>query len=173
MTSRMSAVVVDSSVLITLAAGEQFHLLRELYTTLYVPPEVWHEVTDASKPYGTKEARDAREAGWLILRAPASLATVQALPFNLQPGETEALALAVELADALLLVDDAQGRRAAHALGIRYTGTLGVLLRAKSEGKLAALQRVLALMRQRTTFWLSEEILRAALAQAGEGKDDK
>lgn len=79
----------------------------------------------------------------------------------------------MELADALLLVDDAQGRRAAHALGIRYTGTLGVLLRAKSEGKLAALQRVLALMRQRTTFWLSEEILRAALAQAGEGKDDK
>jgi predicted nucleic acid-binding protein len=36
----MPAVVVDSSVLITLAAGEQFHLLRDLYTTLYVPPKV-------------------------------------------------------------------------------------------------------------------------------------
>lgn len=39
----MPAVVVDSSVLITLAAGGQFHLLRELYTTLYVPPEVWND----------------------------------------------------------------------------------------------------------------------------------
>ncbi|MBM3833129.1 MAG: hypothetical protein FJ403_07635 [Verrucomicrobia bacterium] len=38
----MPAVVVDSSVLITLAAGEQLHLLRELYTTIYVPPEVWN-----------------------------------------------------------------------------------------------------------------------------------
>ncbi len=103
----MPAVVVDSSVLITLAAGGQFHLLRELYTTLYVPPEVWPEITDAPKAYGTNETRDAREADWLIIRTPASLTTVQALPFNLQPGETEALALAVELTGALLLVDDA------------------------------------------------------------------
>jgi uncharacterized protein len=98
------------------------------------------------------------------------LAAVHALPFNLQPGETEALALAVELGDALLLVDDAQGRRAARALGIYYTGTLGVLLRAKGEGKLTALSPVLALMRQRTTFWLSEEVQRAALVQAGEAE---
>jgi predicted nucleic acid-binding protein len=105
-----------------------------------VPPEVWNEVTSAPKPFGTNEARQARDAGWLIVRAPTSLAAVQALPFNLQPGESEALALAVELADALLLVDDAQGRRAGRALGINYTGTLGVLLRAKAEGKLAALR---------------------------------
>jgi predicted nucleic acid-binding protein len=167
----MPAVVVDSSVLITLAAGEQFHLLRELYTTLYVPPEVWNEVTTASKPFGTNETQQARDAGWLMVRTPASLATVRALPFNLQPGEIEALALAMELADALLLVDDAQGRRAARALGIDYTGTLGVLLRAKAEGKLAALSPALALMQQRTTFWLSEEVHRAALAQAGEAKN--
>ena len=164
----MPAVVVDSSVLITLAAGGQFHLLREFYTTLYVPPEVWNEVTAAHKPFGTNEARQARDAGWLLIRAPASLTAVRALPFNLQPGETEALALALELAGALLLVDDAQGRRAARALGIDYTGTLGVLLRAKTDGKLAALSPVIALMQQRTSFWLSEEVLWAALAQAGE-----
>jgi predicted nucleic acid-binding protein len=167
----MPAVVVDSSVLITLAAGGQFHLLRELYTTLYLPPEVWNEVTSVAKPYGTHETRQARDAGWLMIRTPASLAAVHALAFNLQPGETEALALAVELGHALLLVDDAQGRRAARALGIDYTGTLGVLLRAKGEGKLTALSPVLALMRQRTTFWLSEEVQRAALVQAGEAGD--
>jgi uncharacterized protein len=103
-------------VLITLAAGEQLHLLRELYTTLFVPPEVWNEVTCVPKPFGTDEARQARDAGWLIVRAPTSLAAVRSLPFNLQAGETEALALAVELPGALLLVDDAQGRRAAQAL---------------------------------------------------------
>lgn len=166
--SRMPAVVVDSSVLITLAAGEQFHLLRELYGTLFVPQEVWNEVTLVSKPFGTREAGHAREAGWLIIKNPANLDAVRKLPFNLQPGETQALALAVELPGSLLLVDDAQGRRAAQALGIRYTGTLGVLLRAKSETKLAALLPVLALMQQRTTFWLSDEVREAALAQAGE-----
>jgi hypothetical protein len=31
----MPAVIVDSSVLITLAAGEQFHLLRDFYSTIH------------------------------------------------------------------------------------------------------------------------------------------
>ena len=168
MTRLMATVVVDSSVLITLAAGEQFHQLRELYGALYVPPEVWNEVTAVAKPFGTDETRQARDAGWLIVRTPASLDKIHALPFNLQPGETEALALALELPDALLLVDDAQGRRAARALGIEYTGTIGVLLRAKHLGKLTMLQPVLMLMQRRTTFWLSAEVQRAALAQAGE-----
>ena len=45
----MPAVVVDSSVLISLAAGEQFPLLRTFYGTIYVPPEVWNEVSSGSK----------------------------------------------------------------------------------------------------------------------------
>lgn len=166
----MPVVVVDSSVLITLAAAEQFQLLRELYGTLLIPQEVWNEVISVTKPYGAAESRQAKADGWLIIRNPASLNAICALPFNLQAGETHALALAVELSDSLLLVDDAQGRRAAQALGIRYTGTLGVLLRGKVEGKLTALRPVLALMQQRTTFWLADEVRKAALAQAGEAE---
>lgn len=166
----MPAVVTDSSVLITLAAGEQFLLLRELYGVIYAPQAVWDEVTAVDRPFGVAESRQARAEGWLIVRNPASTEAVRSLPFNLQAGETGALALAVELPDALLLVDDAQGRRAAQALGIRYTGTLGVLLRGKAEGKLAALRPVLALMQLRTTFWLAADVRRAVLAQAGESE---
>ncbi len=81
--------------------------IPEDFATLHVPPEVWNEVTNVPKPFGTTEAPQARDAGWLMVQTPASLSAVRALPFNLQPGETEAL----ELAGALLLVDDAQGRR--------------------------------------------------------------
>ncbi|MBI3853151.1 MAG: DUF3368 domain-containing protein [Verrucomicrobia bacterium] len=90
------------------------------------------------------------------------------MSFILQPGETQALALALELPNSLLLVDDAQGCRAAQALGIAYTGTLGVLLRAKAESKIAALRPVLELLKQRTTYWLSAAVYEAALAQANE-----
>jgi len=166
----MPAVVVDSSVLITLAAGEQFTLLRELYGTLLVPQEVWNEVTSVAKPYGAGECQRAKTESWLIIRNPVKLDAIGALPFNLQPGETQALGLALEIPGSLLLVDDAQGRRAAHFLGIRYTGTLGVLLRAKEEGKLPALRPVLGLMQKRTTFWLADEVRKAALAKAGEAE---
>ena len=164
----MPAVVVDSSVLITLAAGEQFHLLREFYSTIHIPPEVWNETTATSKAFGDREVRQAQAEGWLLVQAPRDLARVSTLPFNLQPGETEALALALELPGALLLVDDAQGRKAAAALGIAYTGSLGVLLRAKAEGNIVALRPVLGLLAARTTFWLSAAVESAALKQAGE-----
>jgi uncharacterized protein len=164
----MPAVVVDSSVLITLAAGEQFHLLREFYTTIHIPPEVWNETTASAKTFGVQEVRQAKTEGWLIVQSPRDVAKVSTLPFNLQPGETEALALALELPGSLLLVDDAQGRKAAAALGIAYTGTLGVLLRAKAEGKISALRPVLGLLATRTTFWLSPAVESAALKQAGE-----
>lgn len=164
----MPAVVVDSSVLITLAAGEQFHLLREFYSTIHIPPEVWKETTTTTKPFGIREAQQAKADGWLIVQAPQDLAKVSGLPFNLQPGETEALALALELSGSLLLVDDAQGRKAAAKLGIAYTGTLGVLLRGKAEGKIPALKPVLELLANRTTFWLSPAVEAAALKQAGE-----
>jgi len=164
----MPAVVVDSSVLITLAAGEQFQLLREFYSTIHIPPEVWNETTGTPKSFGVREVHQARADGWLLVQAPLDLRRVQGLPFNLQPGETQALALALELPGALLLVDDAQGRRAAATLGIVYTGTLGVLLRAKVEGKIPALKALLDLLASRTTFWLSPTVQAAALKQAGE-----
>ncbi len=112
--------------------------------------------------------RQARAAGWLVVQSLQDLAKVSALPFNLQPGETEALALALELPGSLLLVDDAQRRKAAAALGIACTGRLGVLLRAKVEGRISALRPVLGLLTTRTTFWLSPAVESAALKQAGE-----
>lgn len=89
----MPAVVTDSSVLITLAAGEQFLLLRELYGVIYAPQAVWDEVTAVDRPFGVPESRQARAEGWLIVRNPASIKAVRGLPFNLQAGETGALAL--------------------------------------------------------------------------------
>jgi predicted nucleic acid-binding protein len=164
----MPAVVVDSSVLITLAAGEQFQLLREFYSTLHIPPEVWNETTAIPKKFGGEEVRRARTEGWLVVQSPQTLEKVLALPFSLQAGETEALALALELPGSLLLVDDAQGRRAASALGLTFTGTLGVLLRAKAEGKISTLRPLLELLAARTTFWLSPTVQAAVLKQAGE-----
>lgn len=166
----MPAVVVDTSVLISLAAGEQFHLLHDFYGAIYIPPEVWNEVAASARPFGLPEAKSARQAGWLLIQSPTQPAVrrVQGLPFALQLGELEAIALALGLVGALLVVDDAQGRRAAQTLGLAYTGTLGILLRAKVEGKVQALRPVLDLLKQRTSFWLSEPVYQAALTQVGE-----
>lgn len=56
----------------------------------------------------------------------------------LDPGETEAIALAVEIGADLLLIDERKGRREAKLLGLRTTGLLGVLLEAKKAGLLSS-----------------------------------
>jgi len=52
---------------------------------------------------------------------------------ELDPGEEDAIALAIELHADLLLMDDRNGVRAARRKGIEVTGTLGLLgIAAKS-----------------------------------------
>ena len=64
--------------------------------------------------------------------------------------------------------DDADGRETALQLGRDFTGTVGVLLRAKRVGKLSALKPVLDRLMQRHSFRLSRSIYEAVLRQAGE-----
>src|SRR5947208_358227 len=130
----MPAVISDASVVICLGAVGQIELLQQFYTEVLVPPAVWAEVTSASTRPGATEAQAARNDGWLQVRAPASTALLAHLHRTLDAGEAEAIALATELPQSLLLLDDADAREAALQLGLDFTGTVGVLLRAKREG---------------------------------------
>jgi len=82
--------------------------------------------------------------------------------------KAEANALATELPGSLLLLDDADGRETALHLGRVFTGTVGVLLRAKREGKLSALKPILERLIQQHSFRLSRSLYQAVLRQAGE-----
>jgi predicted nucleic acid-binding protein len=164
----MPVVISDASVLICLGAVGQIELLRAFYTEVLVPPAVWAEVTRAGGRPGAAETQAARTDGWLQLRAPASTALLAQLHRALDAGEAEAIALAVELPRSLLLLDDADGRETAFQLGMDFTGTVGVLLRAKREGKVSALKPVLDQLLQQHSFRLSRSLYQAVLRQAGE-----
>jgi uncharacterized protein len=53
-------------------------------------------------------------------------------------------------------------------LGLRTIGILGILLRAKSAGFLAAVKPVLDVLQQDAGFWLSESLRKQVLSAAGE-----
>jgi hypothetical protein len=62
---------------------------------------------------------------------------------DLGPGEREVLALGKESPGSLVILDDGLARRYAGHLGLRLIGTLGVLIRAKRQGLIAAVAPVL------------------------------
>ncbi|HSH78959.1 MAG TPA: DUF3368 domain-containing protein [Herpetosiphonaceae bacterium] len=76
---------------------------------------------------------------------------------NLGPGEAEALALSLSQPSNLVLLDDALACQVAASQGLRYTGTVGVLVRAKHQGLIGAVMPLVEMMQQ-AGFRVSEEL---------------
>lgn len=166
----MPAIVSDSSVLISLGGVGLLDLLREFHQTILIPPSVWMEVAEApDSPPAASVVREAHRAGWLKVQLPRNSPLVRSLAATLDQGEAEAIALAVELPAALLLIDESDGRRAARDLGIPLTGTIGILLRAKVEGRLASVKPVLDDLITRQRFRLGRALYLQVLKEVGEG----
>ena len=95
-------------------------------------------------------------------------ALVQALELELDAGEAEAIALALEQSAGMILLDEHLGRHGATRLGLMMTGAPGVLIAAKDRELLAAVRPVLDALRVQAGFWIGDDLRAAVLEAAGE-----
>jgi predicted nucleic acid-binding protein len=109
---------------------------------------------------------DVRALPWLTIQAPEGLDKVLAAA-DLGAGEKEVLALGTQVPGAVLILDERLGRLHAEALRLTFTGTIGILLRAKVEGRIARIEHVLEHL-DLLGFRLSARTRAAVLKQAGE-----
>jgi predicted nucleic acid-binding protein len=86
---------------------------------------------------------------------------------DLDRGEAEVIALAQELGADLLIIDERLARRHTRRLGLTLTGTLGVLLRAKSTGLIPSVAPLIEQM-LRDGIHLGDSVVAEALRLAGE-----
>ena len=134
-------VVSNASPLISLARIGKLDILRELYGEFTIPEAVWDEtVVEGRDQPG---ANEIKSANWIIRKAVVNKQLAQALKQELDEGESEAIALAVEEGADLLLMDERIGRESASHLGLRYTGLVGVLIEAKSKSLIPAVEPLL------------------------------
>ncbi|MFN8825459.1 MAG: DUF3368 domain-containing protein [Planctomycetota bacterium] len=156
-------IVADAGPIIALASIGRFEVLQSLATEVMVPLAVHAEVVAGAPRPGAKEIA---AANWLrIVEAPADLAT--AFRLVVDQGEAEALAVAQAHPGALLLVDDQRARRIAEELGLRLTGTLGVLGMCKRAGILTHVRPELEHL-TRAGFRIDERLAAAFLETLGE-----
>jgi predicted nucleic acid-binding protein len=85
----------------------------------------------------------------------------------LDEGESAVIALAAELENPAVVLDDKKARRVARQMGLSVVGTVGLLLRAKREHMVPEVKSLLESL-ARTGFRLSKELHREAVRLAGE-----
>ena len=136
-------------------------LLPGIYGNVLIPEAVWSELARGSL------AVVAGPPPWLAVGVVADRRLVSELGAELDAGESEAIALALEQRADLLLIDEQMGREAATRLGIKITGLLGVLVIAKHRGMLPSVEPQIRALRA-VDFWLSDELVERILRQVGE-----
>jgi len=124
-------VVVNATPVIALALINQLDLLRRLYGEALIPPAVRAEVL-AGGP-GSPGFVELQRAEWIRVTDLQDPRRADLLS-DLDRGEAEVIALAQELNATLVIVDERLARRHVRRLGLKLTGTLGVLLKAKERG---------------------------------------
>lgn len=159
-------IVSDTSPINNLAAINHLHLLLELYETVLIPEAVYRELTDPNFPVAG--ATEVQTFDWIQTRAVSDRTLVEALSNELDIGEAEAIALAVEIQADQVLIDEHRGRLVASRLNLHYTGILGILVEAKSKGLIAEVRPRLDALINDAGFWIAEPLYNRVLQLANE-----
>ena len=145
--------VSDSTCLIGLERIGRLDLLPQVFSVVFAPTMVAAEVQTPLT--------------WLRVQPVKNLAVVASLKTQMDEGEAEAIALAMELDDVFLILDDKKARRVAGQLDLKVIGTVGMLLRAKRLGVITEIKPLLRALLE-SDFRISESLIQEALRLAGE-----
>jgi hypothetical protein len=112
-------VVSNTSPILNLAIVGKLDLLRQQFGQIQIPPTVLEELKiDEDRP-GSQPIKAAIAAGWIQVRSVSNQPLVQLLRQTLDGGESEAIALALELQAEWTLLDERDGRKVAKSLGLQ------------------------------------------------------
>jgi len=148
------AIISDTSCLILLDKIGELEILNKLFGTIITTTEVAEEFGQSLPLWF--EIRNARDENYQSIIAA-----------SVDKGEASAIALALELENCLLIIDDLKGRKFAQQLGLNIIGTIGVIVDAKLTGNITSVKPILAKIRA-TNFRITEQLEMLILKRAGE-----
>lgn len=161
-------VVSNTSPIMNLAVVDLLNLLRQQFGEVFVPAAVIEELRLDTDYPGTDKIRQAISEGWLHQEVVENQQIILALKRELDDGEAEAIALALQLKADLILMDERDGRSVAKFMGLNPIGILGVLVRAKQAGTIQSVKEVLNKLRNEAGFYITDGLMQNILSEIGE-----
>ena len=157
-------IISDTTPIISLIKINRLDLLEKLFEEVLIPEAVYRELT--TNALFENEAKIVKTSSFLktsSVQNRKSLQLLQAVS-GLDDGESEAIILADELKSDVLIMDERKGRKVAEKLGIKITGTVGVLLQSYSENMISSVEIKTYLDQlKNSNIRLSESLIQKAL----------
>jgi predicted nucleic acid-binding protein len=147
-------VIADASCFIVLEKIGFLFLLERLYSQIYTTPEVANEY-------------ELPLPSWVTIESATDTNQQRSLEELIDRGEASAIALALEIPNSLIILDDDKARKVAQRFGIEITSTIGILLKARLAGHIPAIAPILSSLKK-TGFFLSPALESVILTTAGE-----
>lgn len=158
--------ISDSSPIIGLSMINRLYFLKKLYNEITIPTAVFQEITEAGDD--APGARDVKESNWIKVKPLVNVALANQLPKKLDRGESEAIALSLELHADLLVIDERRGRSVARLMGINIVGVGGILVKSKEAGLTEKVKPLIDQLINGTPFRISKDVVAHTLELAGE-----
>lgn len=155
-------IVSDASSISNLLQIGLIEILHQLYGEITITPAVEREL------FAIDEQGEAiKQVAWIKVITPTDQKMILKLLDDLDLGEAESIALALEHSAKYLIIDEYLGRQIADHLGIKIVGILGVLIQAKQEGLIPAIKLYIEQLRN-IGFRLNQQLVVKILKQLGE-----
>ncbi len=142
-------VIPDTSCLIVFDNIDGFNILREVYKDILTTPEVLNE-------YGVALPKFIKVVSVKNKKYQNFIET------QLDIGESSAIALAAEIKNSLLILDDLRARKIAGQLGFNITGSLGIINKAKKMGVINKVEPYIKKLID-SGFYISEKVINELL----------
>lgn len=149
-----SIIIPDTSCLIYLDKIEQLELFQKLYHQVLVSRDVAEEYIEPLPDWIT--VQEIKEKRYQAI-----------LEQTVDKGEASIMMLAMETDNAIVCIDDKEGRKIAHKLGLRLTGTLGIIYKAKQEDLISSTREVIERLKE-LDFRISKKVENEILRLSGE-----
>jgi len=142
----LETIIADASTIIALEKINSLSILCKIYSEVIIPEAVAKEIGNVSLQC------------LLIRKVESTL--IQFLIENLNAGKGEAEVIALAQQTGLkVLIDDAKARKLADNLGLKLSGTIGVLIKAEKLGLIVSASAKVKELKEKG-FFVSDNLLR-------------
>jgi len=148
------SIIADTSCLIILSKIGELDLLRKMYVKIYTTDEISFE-------YGDQLPE------WIEIVKVKDKYKQQLLELQIDKGEASLIALALETPDSTLILDDYKARKIAEKLKLNFTGTLGIIIKAKQKGIIPSVKLIIQKMKE-TNFRIDSNLESEILKKSDE-----